>query len=83
VVHVRVLLVDHIEVRLQHGRRVRLAARRPGFDDDDVAGRVASVFQAAGRCHLQHVITDAVLFLRAAGDGQDAVEMAPQRLWFQ
>lgn len=76
---VGVLLVDHVEVRLQHDRRRLLAAARRRHQDHHVAGVVTAVGQAASRCHRQHVATHALLVARATGDSEDVIEVAPQR----
>ena len=76
---VRVLLLHHVEVRLEDGDVGALVARRGRLAHDKVAGRVRVMGEpeAVGRRH--DVIAHPAFILRRAGNRENGVEVPPQR----
>ena len=79
-VHVRVLLVHHVQVGLKDGEGRSLVTCRTGLADDHVSGGIGFVFESIPLRHADHVLAHLLLFLGAAGNGEDLVEVAPQGL---
>jgi hypothetical protein len=80
---VRVLLAHHVEMRLQGERRRLLAAGRRRNPHDDVAGGIGRGGQIVRRSDGAHVLAHPLFVLRAAGDGEDMVEVAPEHRRFE
>jgi hypothetical protein len=79
-VHVGVLLVHHVQVPLEHGGGGVLLARRPGLLHHHVPRGVDVVLQAEPLRDADHEGPHLLLFLGPTGDGENLVEMAPERL---
>ncbi len=77
-VDVGVLLLDHVEVRLEDGRGGVLVAGRAGYHDQHVAGRVALHLEAVRRGDLADVVAHPPLVLRGPRNGEDLVEVLPE-----
>jgi hypothetical protein len=75
-----VLLVDHVEMALENRDGRGFVAFGSGYADDDVAGVVRLMGKAMALRHLDDVLPRFLLLLGAARNGQDLVEVPPERL---
>ena len=80
---VGVLLLHHVQVRLQDGDRGGLAPGGGRLAHHDVAGAVHRVAAAGAGRGVDDVPAHPLLVLRGARNGQDGVEVAPDRLRFE
>ena len=75
---VGVLLLHHVEMRLQDGDRSVAVAGSRGLADDDVAGAVDDSAATGAFGGADHVRAHAPLVLGGARDGEDGVEVRPE-----
>ena len=78
--HIRVLLADHVEMGLECERRGFLAARRCALADHDVSGSIGRGGESVRCRHLADILPHSLLVLRPPGDGENAIEVAPEKL---
>ena len=80
---VAVLLLHHVEVRLQDRHVRALVPSSARFPDDDITGGVDRVGQTEARGDRDHMLPHPLLVLRGARDGEDGVELRPDGGRFQ
>ena len=74
----RIALTDHVQVRLQDDRRLRVAPWRGRHPHHHVSLRVGARVQPAGSCPGQDVFARRALVLRGAGDASELEEALPE-----
>ncbi len=72
---VAVLLVHHVEVRLQDDNRCRLQSGAARLSYHQIAGLVLRVAQPSLQRALDHIVCNGPFILGASGDLQDLIEM--------